>query len=682
MFTAVWEVIEYTITYGNGVEETSVSQDVAYPSELITKYTVEDEVELPQPIRDGYTFEGWVGTNFSVATKHVIIPESSIENRTFTATWKVIEYEIVFNNLTFTDSKSGPAVNMNPTKYTIEDEITLSNAGRMGYTFTKWAEGNKIEKGSTGTKTFTPNWQVINYSITYVLNGGTNATSNPTTYTIEDAVTLANPSKTGYDFSSWKEGNSITAGSMGNKTFTATWSVIEYSITYVLNGGTNATSNPKIYTIEDAVTLANPSKTGYTFDGWTQGNSIAVGTTGNKTFTATWTPIEYSITYELDGGTNASANPATYTIETATFTLDNPTKTDHNFLGWYSDTSLTTIADITIEKGSTGALTFYAGWEEAAPKEIVYTNNGDGTVTITKIDDIAGSDVKIPSTIDGLTVTTIAANVIAENSTVKTITIPATVTTIEDFAFSGGLQKVSGTYESKLGSTYTDYHVEKTDDNLTTPVGKFIVESGNTNFATDDNGVLYKLNSSKQFSTLVQFPIGSSLTQYDIPKGVVYVGAGAFAGSSLENIKFEYVEKKADNSWVDNSTLKEIGVGAFYNCTNIEYIFIPITLTDIYGSAFEGCSSLYNIQYSEDAITDASVSNKSLFIYTRAFHSCNLKDLKFVKRIISVKYRAFTNNSSSLQISFYGESVHTALEPGWNLKYEGNEYNTYTTKNL
>jgi uncharacterized repeat protein (TIGR02543 family) len=67
----------------------------------------------------------------------------------------------------------------------------------------------------------------------------------------------------------------------------------EYEITYNLNGGTNAASNPAKYTEGSAtITLADPTKTGYKFAGWTPSNNIPSGSTGNRTFTAVWTKVE------------------------------------------------------------------------------------------------------------------------------------------------------------------------------------------------------------------------------------------------------------------------------------------------------------------------------------------------------------------------------------------------------
>jgi uncharacterized repeat protein (TIGR02543 family) len=178
----------------------------------------------------------------------------------------------------------------NPAYYTVTSPlINLQNPTKNGYEFAGWAEGDSIAGGSSGNKTFTAQWTAIVYQINYVLNGGTNHADNPATYTIESAITLQNPTKTGYDFAGWAEGSTIAAGSTGNKVFTAQWTATVYQINYELNGGTNHADNPATYTIESAlITLKNPTKEDYEFDGWAEGNTIAAGSTGNKTFTAQW----------------------------------------------------------------------------------------------------------------------------------------------------------------------------------------------------------------------------------------------------------------------------------------------------------------------------------------------------------------------------------------------------------
>lgn len=212
---------------------------------------------------------------------------------------------------------------------TLSDDQTVDNGYTPGgYTNTDGAMGPEVfkEKEKTQEKynssisgniltmgtcnvTISVSKTPITYDITYDLAGGTVATANPATYNIEtDDFTLTNPTKTGYDFAGWKlEGSTddpsmtvtITKGSLGDRTYTATWTITTYNITYDLAGGTVATANPTSYTVEtDGFTLNNPTRDGYDFRGW-QGTdidnlsttvTITKGSTGNRTYTALWKP--------------------------------------------------------------------------------------------------------------------------------------------------------------------------------------------------------------------------------------------------------------------------------------------------------------------------------------------------------------------------------------------------------
>lgn len=215
-------------------------------------------------------------------------------------------------------------------------------------------------------------------TISYNANGGSGAPSSQqkcygininlqgkgslarTGYTPDGWATSSTGGKA-YDFGASYSGNSST-------TLYAHWNVVNYTIGYTLNGG-SVTGNPTSYNITtNTFTLKNPTRTGYTFKGWTGSNgntpqtsvSIAKGSTGNKTYTANWTPVKYTIAYNLDGG--EATNPTEYTVETATFTLNNPTKEHNDFLGWTGSNGSTPQTTVTINNGSTGDKTYTANW--------------------------------------------------------------------------------------------------------------------------------------------------------------------------------------------------------------------------------------------------------------------------------------------------------------------------------
>lgn len=72
--------------------------------------------------------------------------------------------------------------------------------------------------------------------------------------------------------------------------------------------------------------------------------------------------VEYTITYQLDGGTNHKLNPGAYTQNSQTIVLKNPTRTGYTFGGWYLDSAYKNKVT-QIGQGSTGNLTLYAKWK-------------------------------------------------------------------------------------------------------------------------------------------------------------------------------------------------------------------------------------------------------------------------------------------------------------------------------
>lgn len=90
----------------------------------------------------------------------------------------------------------------------------------------------------------------------------------------------------------------------------------------------------------------------------------------------------YKITYKLNGGTN-SANPSTYTNNTSTISLKNPTRSGYTFAGWYSDAKFTQKVT-SIAKGTTGNKTLYAKWT-ANKYNIRFKGNGSTSGTMATV---------------------------------------------------------------------------------------------------------------------------------------------------------------------------------------------------------------------------------------------------------------------------------------------------------
>ena len=378
---AQWKIPTYTIAYhGNG--STSGTMSAKKGCKYGTSYTLSANAYR----RSGYSFTGWNtkadGSGKAYANKATVKNLSSSNGSTVTlyAQWKKVKYTISYN-LNGGTNNSG-----NPTGYYVTSStITLKNPTRRGYTFVGWYSDSQyknkvtqIAKGSVGNKTLYARWTATKYKITYSLNGGTNNSKNPATYTIASSnIALQSPTRRGYSFGGWYSDSSyknrvtqISKGSVGNKTLYAKWNVVTYKITYNLNSGTNNSNNPTSYKVTTStITLQKPTRRGYTFGGWyTNSNfsgskvtQIVKGSVGNKNLYAKWSKTKYTITYNLNGGTNNSKNPAYYYITSNTVTLQNPTRKGYTFGGWYSDSGYKTrVKEIT--KGSVGKKTLYAKW--------------------------------------------------------------------------------------------------------------------------------------------------------------------------------------------------------------------------------------------------------------------------------------------------------------------------------
>ena len=233
-------------------------------------------------------------------------------------------------------------------------------------------------------------YDVNTYNISYILNGGTNDPSNPSSYTIESSdITLLPATKTGYTFVGWNDGlsniTSINKGSIGDLTLTAQWAICSYDISYDLQGGT-IEKQKSTYTVEDSIELPRPTREGYSFHGWTGSNgnipqkdvSIYEGSSGDKFYQANWDPVKYKITYNLDGGTNDPSNPSSYNIESSDITLLPATKTGYKFVGWSDGSSIIK----SINKGSCGDLALTAQWLGDKQNLMISTDSSMGSVSI------------------------------------------------------------------------------------------------------------------------------------------------------------------------------------------------------------------------------------------------------------------------------------------------------------
>ena len=137
-FTANWTKTYYQIIYDldGGINNVNNA----------TSYSIDDEITLLPPTRDGYIFKGW--------SDNGKILKGNVGVKKFTALWEAIIYNISY------ELDGGVNSDDNPSTYTPDDQIVLSAPVKLGYTFIGWSDDGVINKGDFGNKIFTANWSV------------------------------------------------------------------------------------------------------------------------------------------------------------------------------------------------------------------------------------------------------------------------------------------------------------------------------------------------------------------------------------------------------------------------------------------------------------------------------------------------------------------------------------------
>ncbi len=344
-----------------------------------------DNFVIQDPTREGYEFLGWLYETQIDPIKEPTIIVSEAKNYEFIAVWRIAEYSITY------ELNGGQNSVGNVNSYNIESgDVLIKNPTRMGYEFLGWTyEGQNepiknpvILSGSTENYTFAAHWNYVEYQIRYELDGGVNNPENPATYNIEsNSIIIARPTKAGYTFLGWTtySGSAkvldfeISQGSIGDYTLTAHWA---YQISYELDGGVNNPENPDGYTGEVDVVIKNPTKTGYEFLGWTyEGQNepikdltLSAGLNQTLVLVAHWRATEYTISYELNGGTYEGDFVLKHLINDEIILPTNIFRNGFVFDGWYLNANFQGDSITIISIGSYGDKTLYAKWILVEPE--------------------------------------------------------------------------------------------------------------------------------------------------------------------------------------------------------------------------------------------------------------------------------------------------------------------------
>ena len=703
----------YTITYdANNGQVSSKTQTVKYEGYCV----------LLTPTRNGYDFDGWYYNGTKVTSGKWTINHDV----TLTAKWTPKNYTITYS------LNGGRNNSSNPSSYSTGASITLLEPTKTGYTFIGWTTSNvttptkniSIKPTDYGDKTFTANWSANTYNVTFDANGG-QCSVQTAKYTYGNSVTLPVPYKEDYDFVGWYNGaTKVENGTWrvpNNCTLTAKWTLKQYSISYVLDGGKNNLLNPNTYTKEMEVTLLDPTRTGYSFIGWTTDGitsptksiKIEKGSSGAKTFTAHWTANTYTAIFDADGGT--------CDIETKEFVFDEmcslptPTRIGYIFTGWYYNNS---------QIGSVWKIaddcTLIAMWSAKTDTTYIVNhykeNANDNSYTLYETQNLTGASDSFVTpevnTYEGFT-----------SPERQTVTIAPDGSLIVDYFYIRNCYTLS--FVMNGGQEISDIQV-KYQESVNMPVGIredftfggwFIDKNLQTSFDVQtmhsDDQTLYawwcEENKPADFkysgttaitvsgytgndSTLwIPSYIGniavtsisasafvnhSETTKIVVPDSVTSIGVGAFKGCvAIEDITLPFVGANRDSTSTFSYIFTSVPDGltkvtitddltipsnAFKELSQIESITIPEGVTSIGSYAFYNCDALKRLNSETDGLYNLPTDLTSISSYV-FYNNSQLVEVAMGSSLTSIGSYAFSG--CSLLSQFNSDNANEIIVP-------------------
>lgn len=325
-YVAEWVAIGYTITFDANGGVGGTINTLAYGSNLVA----------PIVTRDGYVFAGWLPE-----------PPSTVpaENATYTAQWEARMYEIVF------DANGGDGGETQTLNY--GDVPTPPSVTRTGYSFTGWTPDIVAV---TNDATYTAQWTVNTYQITFDANGG----EGGEVLAVDEGALPIPPtvSREGYTFAGWFP--DITEA-IEDASYTAQWTINTYTVVFDANGGEGG----EVQTVDFGTIPEAPavSREGYTFAGW---SPDIVAVTQDTTYIAQWVLNTYEITFDDNGGQGGAVLTLNYGD------IPEPpmvTREGYILAGWSPDIVVVT-----------QAATYTAQWIEDLFTVTFDLNQGTGTV--------------------------------------------------------------------------------------------------------------------------------------------------------------------------------------------------------------------------------------------------------------------------------------------------------------
>lgn len=343
--------------------------------------------EPSPPTKVGYAFEGWY-TDPEHTIEWNFITDTVTSDMTLHAKWSADEYMVTYHANGAT-SGTVPTVS---TKIHDIDHIVSANVGNLvlaGYAFSGWntqpdGSGSDYAAASTyaanAAVTLYARW-VPDSNTAYAVehhqedvsgSGYTRYASESKSGTTGSIVEAMAKNYTGFAVNTGHP-SSVASGTIagdGTLVLKLFYDRDMFAVSFIENEGSSVADLDGVRYGATVPAPEAPTRIGYSFGGWYQDSGLTdawsftddVVTEATELF-AMWTANTYSITYVLNNGTNNADNPDTYTIETTTIALQDPTRSDYPFEGWFLSSDFSGSPAAQIDSGSTGDKTLYAKWK-------------------------------------------------------------------------------------------------------------------------------------------------------------------------------------------------------------------------------------------------------------------------------------------------------------------------------
>ncbi len=408
----------YTVTYSADATEGTAPQAQTFTTDVGA--TIAAGTGLARP---GYKFLGWSATQAASSAEFSVGEHyDSAVSITLFPVWTALATHVVSYDANL---GSGTVSSQNVTEGGSVHVADGTGFTRDGYTLEKWAVGSAgstdfVSLAShytpTGTITLYAVWKPVTYAITYDANGGEGTviagefTTGGSAYVVAGVGSV---SHAGHTFAGWSTSKSGTGGvsyaagssysGLAPLRLFAQWTPVTYTLSFSANSGDGTVPTSLDYTVHAGATVpggAGLSRAGYSFTGWNtaaDGNgttwhpgenftTIPANSHSTATLFAVWVPVQYSVTYDANGGSGEVPHAQAFTVETypaiALSGKGDLARAGYSFLGW--NTSQAGGAATRRQPGqaysSPASLQLFAEWSPQTYTITYHSNDGTGTI--------------------------------------------------------------------------------------------------------------------------------------------------------------------------------------------------------------------------------------------------------------------------------------------------------------